>query len=81
MPVNINEQGLMELLVDKPTERGLFEEPAPVVGAEPGILAGTPAPLHALPTQIGMSAKELKLTLRIREVEVRNRELEVEAMR
>ena len=80
VPVYINKQGLVELLVDKLTEKGLFKEPAPAVGAELGVLAGTPTPLHALPTQTGMSAEELKLTLRIREVEVRNRELEVEAM-
>uniref|UniRef100_A0A671VWW5 Gypsy retrotransposon integrase-like protein 1 n=1 Tax=Sparus aurata TaxID=8175 RepID=A0A671VWW5_SPAAU len=80
VPVNITKQGLMELLIDKLTEKGLFKEPAPAVGAELGVLAGTPAPLHALPTQTGMSAEELKLTLCIREVEVRNRELEVEAM-
>uniref|UniRef100_A0A671U619 SCAN box domain-containing protein n=1 Tax=Sparus aurata TaxID=8175 RepID=A0A671U619_SPAAU len=80
VPVNINKQGLMELLIDKLTEKGLFKEPAPAVEAELGALAGTPAPLQALPTQTGMSAEELKLTLRIREVEVRNRELEVEAM-
>ena len=80
VPVAIKKQELMVLLVEKLTERGLFEEPAPVLGAEPGLLAGTPAPLHALPTQTGMSAEELKLTLRIREVEVRNWELEVEAM-
>ena len=36
--------------------------------------------LQGLPSHAGMSAEELQLTLRIREVELRHKELEVEAM-
>ncbi|XP_078030948.1 uncharacterized protein LOC144466898 [Epinephelus lanceolatus] len=65
---------------EKLSERGLIGEPAPTGGVELGDLAGIPAPLPTLQSQTGMSAEELRLTLRIKEVEVRHRELEVEAM-
>lgn len=77
VPLNVKKQELKELVFKGLSERVLFGEPAPEVGAEGE--AGVPTPLHDFPVQ-NMNAEELKLTLRIREVEVRNRELEVEAM-
>ena len=50
------------------------------MGAEQGVLAGTPVPLHALPIQTGMSAEELSLTLRIRELEVEAMHLRLRAL-
>lgn len=80
MPVNAKNQELKGLLWDKLSERGLFGEPAPAEEAEPGAMASIPAPLHTLPVQADMTTEELKLILRITEVEMRQRELKVEAM-
>ena len=80
VPGKFKKRELKELLLEELTERGLLEEPAPVVGAEQGVLAGTPAPLHALPIQTGMSAEELSLTLRIRELEVEAMHLRLRAL-
>ncbi|KAK2888635.1 hypothetical protein Q8A73_020083 [Channa argus] len=55
-------------------------KPMPFRAVEMGDLAGAPAPLQDLPLTPGMTMEELKLTLQIREVEVRNWELEMEAM-
>ena len=69
---------LYELLFAKLSERGWMGEPTPTVWVERSNLACVPAPLPTSPT--GMNAEDLRLTLRIKEVEVRQRELEVETM-
>ncbi|XP_042248880.1 perforin-1-like [Thunnus maccoyii] len=71
---------LKELLHEKLSERGLFDEPASVGGAEPAELADAPTPLQGLPVSAGRAAEELTLTLHIKEVALRNGEFEVEAM-
>ncbi|KAL3968224.1 ATP-binding cassette, subfamily A (ABC1), member 1 [Sarotherodon galilaeus] len=80
VPLNAKKKELKELLCVKLLERGLFGEPAPAEGVEPGAVAGIPAPLKKLPPQTGPSAEELQLTLCIKEVELKKQQLEVEAM-
>ncbi|KAK2849596.1 hypothetical protein Q5P01_009430 [Channa striata] len=78
VPLHAKKEELKQLLMEKLLERGFFPKPAPTVEFELGDFAGVPAPLQDLPLHSGMTMEDLKLTLRIREVEVRNRELELE---
>ncbi|CAI5691564.1 unnamed protein product [Oreochromis niloticus] len=80
VPLNAKKKELKELLCIKLHERGLFGEPGPAEGVELGAVAGIPAPLKNLPPQPGLSAEELQLTLRIKEVELKKQQLEVDAM-
>lgn len=79
VPLSVKKE-LQSLLHEKLSERGLIGEPAPTVGVELDDLPGIPAPLPTSQSQPGMTAEELRLTLRIKEVEVRQWELEVESM-
>lgn len=70
---------LKDLLCQTLQEKSVFKL-VPTGMTEPGALAGIPAPSHDLPVKPGMTTEELMLTLHIKEVEVRHKELEVEAM-
>ncbi|KAI3375806.1 hypothetical protein L3Q82_004088 [Scortum barcoo] len=86
VPLGAKKDELRRLLVKRLWERDLFadESAAEVAGKADTEIRDpvppvTPAPKDP-PVLPGVSVEELQLTLRIKELEVRNRELEVEAM-
>lgn len=68
---------LMELLAQKLQGKGGFKL---TPTGEPGALAGVPTPSPDPRDQTSEFAEELQFTLRIKEVEVRHSELQVEVM-
>ncbi|XP_076745575.1 uncharacterized protein LOC112435382 [Maylandia zebra] len=80
VPLTAKKKELRELLCVQLTDRGLFGEPGPAGGVELGAVAGVSAPLKNLPFPPSPSVEELRLTLRIKEVELKKQQLEVDAM-
>ena len=86
VPPGIRKEELRQLLVEKLWEKGVLSVSASAESAGKGdveIREPVPpvTPVHSDPPFTpGLSAEELRLTLRIREMEMRNRQLEVEAM-
>ncbi|KAI3368074.1 hypothetical protein L3Q82_026895 [Scortum barcoo] len=86
VPLSVKKDELRQFLVERLGETGLFADQSTAEVAAKAdmeirdpVPPVTPAPKDT-PVLPGMSADELQLTLRIKELEVRNRELEVEAM-